>query len=66
MEPLTIDGIQFHDSVAFFTGDMQARWYELGVQRGGGYKCGSGCGCKAAYFTNYSEQVRGKRTQMGR
>ena len=24
------------DKVLFFSGDLQARWYELGVQKGGG------------------------------
>ena len=45
------------DEVLFFSGDLQARWYELGVQKGGRYKCGSGCGCPSSDIPAYSQQV---------
>ena len=54
--PLTWDVNRLTDEIVFFTGDMQARWYELGVQKGGAFKCGAGCGCPSSAIAAYFEQ----------
>ena len=56
-EPIEVGKTTIKDSLAYFTGDMQSRWFELGVQRGGHFKCGSGCGASLAQNTSYAQQV---------
>lgn len=49
------------DAIVGFAGDHQARWFEAGVQKGGAYTCGSGCGALASmypwYPTNANSQI---------
>ena len=42
------------DTIRGFTGDLQTRWHEAGLQKGGKYRCGVGCGCPTSLLPNYA------------
>ena len=46
------------DQLVGFLGDHQARWFEAGLQKGGGYSCGSGCGCRSTDYPNYASNLQ--------
>ena len=39
------------------TSFLQLRWAEAGMQKGGGYMCGGGCGLPSSRFDCYSSTV---------
>ena len=45
------------DTLRGYTGDLQARWHEAGVQKGGEYRCGVGCGCPTSLLPNYASNL---------
>jgi hypothetical protein len=53
----TSTGIEFHDVLRFFTGDMPALAEESGQQYGGNYPCGN-YGSPAAMFDDFAFTLR--------
>ena len=45
------------DVLVGFVGDLQGRWYEAGLQKGGQYRCGAGCGCPTSHLPCYASNV---------
>ena len=57
-QPLArLTGDDLHDKLVGFMGDMPMRWLELGLQKGGKYRCGSGCGLPISLFPYYADSV---------
>ena len=46
------------DRLVGFTGDLQTRWMDGGLQKGSPYRCGSGCGLPISEFPSYAASVR--------
>ena len=42
------------NSLVGYIGDLQGRWFEADVQKGGEYRCGAGCGCPSSKLQYYS------------
>ena len=59
------DGSTITDEVISFKGDQQAWWIELGVQRGGHYRCGSACGIHQSEVPMYSQNVNRRIPTLG-
>ena len=53
----TSTGIEFHDVLRFFKGDMPALAAESGQQYGGNFSC-SNCGSPAAMFDDFAFSLR--------
>ena len=59
-EPVKTDtGIEFTDTLRFFTGDHPATQFEQGSKQGGTYKCGV-CGCQEYLFDDQAHTLQHK------
>ena len=57
-QPLArLTGDDLHDELVGFMGDMRMRWLEHGLQKGGRYRYGSGCGLPISLFPCYADSV---------
>lgn len=54
------DGDPIIDRLVGYSGDLQARWMEAGLQKGGTFRCGSGCGLRISYFPSFASTVNRK------
>ena len=54
------DGSTLVDKLVAFNGDLQMRWAEAGLQKGGGYRCRSGCGLTSSLFPSYASTLLSK------
>ena len=45
------------DALVGYIGDLQGRWFEAGLQKGGEYRCGAGCGCPSSRIKFYADNV---------
>ena len=45
------------DKFVGYIGDLQGRWHEAGLQKGGEYRCGAGCGCPSSLLPCYASNV---------
>ncbi len=52
----TSDGIEFTDTLRFFTGDHPVTRFEQGSKQGGTYKCGA-CGCNECLFDDQAHSL---------